>query len=93
MKQKPFRWVDPSGLGAEFDVLSWWKVNQEKYPVLSRIARCTSCIGCSSLASESTFRASGRIVTSYRSRLDPEAVEALVCTKDWTKASTKGTYD
>jgi hypothetical protein len=35
MAEKPCRWVDTSGSGAEFDILSWWKTNQATYPILS----------------------------------------------------------
>ncbi|KAF0911404.1 hypothetical protein E2562_008285 [Oryza meyeriana var. granulata] len=28
MKEKPICWVDPTGEGAQFDILSWWKSNQ-----------------------------------------------------------------
>ncbi|KAF0890623.1 hypothetical protein E2562_003819 [Oryza meyeriana var. granulata] len=28
MNEKPIRWVDPTGEGAQFDILSWWKNNQ-----------------------------------------------------------------
>ncbi|KAF0922519.1 hypothetical protein E2562_037536 [Oryza meyeriana var. granulata] len=27
MKEKPIRWVDPTGEGAQFGILSWWKSN------------------------------------------------------------------
>ncbi|KAJ1253533.1 hypothetical protein BS78_K242300 [Paspalum vaginatum] len=93
MKEKIFRWVDPCGKGAQFDVLSWWKSNQVKYPVLSRLARDVLAVQVSTVASESAFSSSGRIVSKFRSSLDPEAVEALVCTKDWMLASSKGKID
>ncbi|CAD6215289.1 unnamed protein product [Miscanthus lutarioriparius] len=35
------------------------------------------------------FSAAGRVVDPYRSRLDPEMVEALICTKDWVVAARK----
>jgi hypothetical protein len=44
----------------------------------------------STVASESAFSCSGRIVNKFRTRLDPEMVEALVCSKDWGLASKKG---
>lgn len=93
IKEKPFRWVDPSGKGAQFDVLSWWKTNQVIYPVLSRLARDVLAVQVSTVASESAFSSSGRIVSKFRSSLEPEAVQALVCTKDWNIASSKGKLD
>ena len=32
----------------------------------------------------------GRVVDAFRSKLKPEIIEALVCTKDWKIASEKG---
>jgi hypothetical protein len=47
-------------------------------------------IQVSTVASESAFSAAGRVLDPYRNRLDPEIVEALICTKDWVAASRKG---
>jgi hypothetical protein len=60
------------------------------YPILSRLACDALVVQVSTVASESAFSSSGRVVNLYRNRLDPEVVEALVCTKDWTKASKQG---
>jgi len=40
--------------------------------------------------SESAFSAGGHVIDPFRSRLDPEMVEALVCTKDWVAATKRG---
>jgi hypothetical protein len=47
-------------------------------------------IQVSTVASESAFSAAGRVLDPYRNRLDPEIVEALICTKDWVAAARKG---
>ncbi|KAL6521350.1 hypothetical protein OROGR_017919 [Orobanche gracilis] len=73
-----------------FDILSWWKAHQHVYPVLSRLARDMLAMQVSTVASESAFSAGGRVIDPFRSRLDPEIVEALVCTKDWLGASKQG---
>jgi hypothetical protein len=80
----------PSKLGAEFDILAWWKNKREDYPILTQIVRDVMAIQVSTVASESAFSAAGRVVDPYRSRLDPEMVEALICTKDWVAAARKG---
>uniref|UniRef100_A0A8R7U1K8 HAT C-terminal dimerisation domain-containing protein n=1 Tax=Triticum urartu TaxID=4572 RepID=A0A8R7U1K8_TRIUA len=41
----------------------------------------------STVASESAFSAGGRVVDPFHGRLEPETVEALICTKSWIGAS------
>jgi hypothetical protein len=73
-----------------FDILLWWKDNADVYPVLSLLARDVLAMQVSTVASEYAFSAGGRVIDPYRSRLDPEIVEALICTKDWIAAARKG---
>jgi len=63
-----------------FDILAWWKNQKDEYPVLSIIARDVLAMQVSTVASESAFSAGGRVVDPYRSSLDPDMVQALVCT-------------
>jgi hypothetical protein len=74
----------------QFDILAWWKNQGKEYLILSQMARDGLAIQVSTVASESAFSASGRVVDPYRSRLDPEMVQALVCTKDWVAAARRG---
>ncbi|GKA26315.1 zinc finger BED domain-containing protein RICESLEEPER 2 [Tanacetum coccineum] len=46
-------------------------------------------IQVSIVASESAFSASGRILDPYRNALALNIVEALVCTQDWIRTSTR----
>jgi hypothetical protein len=80
----------PVKIVGEFDILAWWKNKREDYPVLSLIVRDVMAIQVSTVASESAFSAAGRVLDPYRNRLDPEIVEALICTKDWVAAARKG---
>ncbi|KAG7532681.1 Zinc finger BED-type [Arabidopsis thaliana x Arabidopsis arenosa] len=72
-------------MGLEFDVLSWWKVNSGKYPILSEMARDLFAMQVSSVASESAFSTSGRVINSYRSCLTSYMVEVLMCSEQWLK--------
>lgn len=74
-----------------FDILAYWKNKTDKCPVLSQIARDLLAIQVSTVASESAFSGAGRVLDPYRNRLDPEMVQALVCSKDWIHATAKGT--
>ncbi|KAL5728395.1 hypothetical protein ACHQM5_001486 [Ranunculus cassubicifolius] len=67
----------------DFDILNWWKANGVKYPTLQLIARDILAIPASTVASESAFSTSGRVVSPHRSRLGSEILEALMCTRGW----------
>jgi hypothetical protein len=73
-----------------FDILAWWKNQKDEYSILSLLARDVLAMQVSTVASESAFSVGGRVIDPYRSRLDPDMVEALVCTKDWITAARKG---
>jgi hypothetical protein len=62
-----------------FDILSFWKGNEFRYPQVAAMAR----ISISTVASESTFSIGGRVIDQYRNSLKPDIIEALVCTRDW----------
>ncbi|KAI0530712.1 hypothetical protein KFK09_000260 [Dendrobium nobile] len=68
---------------SELDILQYWKLNQYRFPQVSSMARDVLCIPISTVASESAFSNSGRVLDQYRSALKHDIVEALVCTKDW----------
>lgn len=76
-------------LGVDFDVLSWWKVHQMKFPVLAEMARDLFAMQVSSVASESAFSTSGRILEPYRSCLTHYMIEVLMCTEQWMHADIK----
>nr|XP_011465667.1 PREDICTED: zinc finger BED domain-containing protein RICESLEEPER 2-like [Fragaria vesca subsp. vesca] len=66
-----------------FDILCWWNSNGIKYPTLQEIARDILAIPVSTVASESCFSTSGRVISSHRSRLHAKTIEALMCARDW----------
>ncbi|GJV70690.1 zinc finger BED domain-containing protein RICESLEEPER 2-like protein [Tanacetum coccineum] len=67
----------------KLDILAWWKINGLKYPALQTIARDILAIPISTVASESCFSTSGRLITPHRSRLKPNTLEALMCSQSW----------
>jgi hypothetical protein len=66
-----------------------WKDRKQEYPILSQIARDVLVLQVSTVASESGFSAGGHVIDPYRSRHDPEMVEALIWIKDWVTAARK----
>ncbi|KAI0530657.1 hypothetical protein KFK09_000204 [Dendrobium nobile] len=81
-------YLDEPNLDAEIDldILQFWKGIQYRFPAISAMARDVLCIPISTVASESSFNYSGRILDQYRSFLKHDIVEALVCSKDWLYA-------
>lgn len=77
----------------DFDVLLWWKLRAAKYPILQAITRDILAIPVSTVASESAFSASGRLISPHRSRLHPNTIEALMCAQSWlSEIVTNGKY-
>nr|GMC60476.1 zinc finger BED domain-containing protein RICESLEEPER 2-like [Ipomoea batatas] len=74
-------------LGKQFNILTWWKKESMKFPILSEMAHDILAIPVSSVASECAFSTSGRILDQYRSSLTPYMVKALILTQDWLRSS------
>nr|VDD54023.1 unnamed protein product [Brassica oleracea] len=82
--------------------LTWWGDFVQKYywdPIhynqaqadlnLSELAKDVLAVQVSSVASESAFSISGRILDPYRSSLTPYMIEALICTQQWMRSSNQ----
>jgi hypothetical protein len=74
-----------------FNVLDWWKVAGTRYPTLRLIARDIYAIPISTVASESAFSTSGRVLSEHHCRLTPDLLEASMCSQDWIRNRYKGT--
>ena len=88
LTEKPEARVE-NKLGMSYNVLNYWKSNSCKFPVLSQLARDVLAIQVSSVASESAFSTSGRVLDPYRSCLTPYIVEVLLCTQQWLRCKYK----
>ncbi|CAL9131785.1 unnamed protein product, partial [Musa textilis] len=65
----------------DFDILNWWKLQNLKYPTLSKMARDVLAIPVSMVSTGCSIFSSGtgsRVLDEYRSSLRPETVEALL---------------
>jgi hypothetical protein len=76
------RYIESRSSGT-FDILSYWKGNEFRYPEVVAMARDVLSIPISTVASESCFSIGGRVIDQYRNSLKPDIVETLICTKDW----------
>ena len=54
--------------------LSWWKLKESKYPILSSIARRILCVPATSAPSERLFSYAGLTISNHRNRLLPDNV-------------------
>jgi hypothetical protein len=76
---------EPRVKNFEEDILKWWKTNQIRFPVLSRIARDYLAAQATSVPSERGFSKSGLTVTDLRNSLNPETLRCLMCLHSWFK--------
>jgi hAT family C-terminal dimerisation region len=65
------------------EVLEWWKENQPRFPELAKMARDILAIPICPVAPESAFSIGGKVLDQYKGSLNPDELEALICTKDW----------
>ncbi|RYR59772.1 hypothetical protein Ahy_A05g025742 [Arachis hypogaea] len=63
------------------------KVNGARFPTLQRIVRDIFAIPVSTVASESSFSTSGRVIAPHRGNLHEDTVEALMCNQNWLWAA------
>ena len=75
---------------SNFDILSWWKNNKGKYPILAEVARDFLAIPVSTVASKSSFSTGGRHFSTHRNRLHENTVKALMCTQNWYWTEIRG---
>ncbi|GJW78472.1 zinc finger BED domain-containing protein RICESLEEPER 2 [Tanacetum coccineum] len=67
---------------ASFDVLGFWKAKESMFLVLSRMARDILSVQATSIASESAFSTSERVLSIQRTRLTPAYLEMCMCLND-----------
>ncbi|GJY22887.1 zinc finger BED domain-containing protein RICESLEEPER 2-like protein, partial [Tanacetum coccineum] len=65
----------PTDKFASYDVLGFWKAKESQFPVLSRMAQDILSVQATSVASESTFSTSGRVLSIRRTRLTLASLE------------------
>lgn len=64
-------------------MLIWWKKNESRFPSVAKMARDILAIPITTVASESAFSMGSRVITKWRSSLNPETAGALLTTRTW----------
>ena len=77
------RITQASGKIHDTNPLDFWKANADKYPLLSKLAKCSFGIPSTSGSSERLFSESGLVSTKKRNRLAHESIEELVFLRKW----------
>ena len=72
------RYIQEEPIDSNADPLAWWRVNEARFPLLSKLARKYMCICATSTPSERVFSTAGNIVSPFRSSLKPHKVNMLV---------------
>jgi hypothetical protein len=74
----------------DFDILGWWRLNQQNYPNLSKMAADILSIPMCTVGLDSVFDTVSKKMDSYRSSLAPVTIETLICAKDWLQYTSSG---
>ena len=64
-------------------ILEWWKIHENRFPILSKIARDYLGIPATSAPSERVFSEAGNLITNKRTSLSCDSVEANMCLRSW----------
>ena len=62
----------------DIDVLDFWRQHENKFPLLSQVAKRILCVQRASTASERDFSASGYTVWDRRNLLLPSNIEMMM---------------
>ena len=72
-------------LGEDCDVMEFWRIHQEQFPLLATFFRAYSSFQTTSVASERVFNIDGLVMTKLRKNMDPERGESMVVSQDFLK--------
>ena len=65
----------------EVDPLEWWKINENQYPRLLKMARDFLAIPSTSVPSKQYFLINKNLITNQRNRLAEKTVRVYMCLK------------
>ncbi|KAB2039504.1 hypothetical protein ES319_D02G014400v1 [Gossypium barbadense] len=78
-------YLEETLLPSDADILGWWRVNSQRFPTLAKMARDFLAIPVS--VSSPCSNISAMTINPVYSSLDPESMEALVCSQNWLEST------
>ena len=78
VEQEVFRYLAENSPSRDVQPLEWWKLNEHRFPNMSRVTKKNLCIPASSTASERLFSKAGELVSKRRSCLKPKNIDAIL---------------
>jgi hypothetical protein len=75
------------------DPLQWWKMNQNQYPRLAKMAMDFLSIPSTSVPSEECFSISKNLITNSRNRLAGKTIRSCMCLKSWLSGPLSNLYE
>ena len=70
---------------SKFDVLDYWRINSDRFPNLSRMARDYLAVPGTSTPSERAFSGGRQLITDFRCSLKGETISACMLLKNWRR--------
>ena len=70
---------------SNFKVLDYWKINSDRFPNLSRMARDYLAVPGTSTPSERAFSGGRQLITDFRCSLKGETITACMLLKNWRR--------
>ncbi|XP_052483851.1 uncharacterized protein LOC105796367 isoform X2 [Gossypium raimondii] len=78
-------YLEETLLPSDADILGWWRINSQRFPTLAKMARDFLAIPVS--VSSPCSNVSAMTINPAYSSLDPESMEALVCSQNWLEST------
>ncbi|KAH6755448.1 hypothetical protein C2S53_013006 [Perilla frutescens var. hirtella] len=69
----------------EFDALSWWRMNNSHFRILSKMACDVLSIPITTVALESAFIAGSKVIDPHHASLGVDTMRVLLCGGDWLR--------
>ncbi|KAL7303447.1 hypothetical protein TKK_0004629 [Trichogramma kaykai] len=74
---------------SDTDILLWWKLHANEYPIIARMARDILCIPATSVPAERLFSEASLVLTKTRCSLKDDSLRELICINRWMRSNNR----